>query len=121
MDIRRYNNIKVVPKEFKKNKVKPFLPNLSEEDYKSGSVRRFFTQKANDKNSVVYEISENAYSSFRENPLYITTSVNWRISGTNDEIKKINEKVIRYASKTMPALQLYLPNLLQFSKNNLGE
>jgi hypothetical protein len=40
-----------------------------------------------------------------------------RKSGSVDEIKTINSKTIRYAAKTLPSVSLYLPNLLQFSKN----
>lgn len=121
MDIKRYNKIINVPKEFKKVTIKPFIPTPTEDDYNVGYIRRYFIQRANDKNSIVYEINEKSFTTFFENTLFIAISLNWKISGSDDEIKVINDKVIRYASKKLPAVKLYLPNLLQFSKNNLGE
>jgi hypothetical protein len=119
--VKRYRSIIRIPSDFKLIKIKPFVPTPTEDDYKVGYIRRYFVQRANDKNGIIYEISENSFSTFTANTLYITTTVNWKISGTDEEIKKINDKVVRYASNNLPALRLYLPNLLQFSKNNLGE
>lgn len=121
MDIKkRYRNIVNVPKEFSLRQIKPFIPTPTEDDYKVGYIRRNFVQKSNDKNAIVYEISDNSYIDYQRNPLLTVVTLNWKISGTDEEIKEINDKVVRYASKTLPAIKLYLPNLLQFSKNNLG-
>lgn len=118
---KRYRDIVKVPKEFFLTQIKPFAPSPTEDDYKVGYIRRNFVQKANDKNSIIYEISESSYIDYERNPLLIVCSLNWKISGTEKEIKEINQKVVKYASNRLPAIQLYLPNLLQFSKNNLGE
>lgn len=118
--VKRYRNIIRIPSDFKLIKIKPFIPIPTEDDYKVGYIRRYFVQRANDKNGIIYEISENSFSTFTANTLYTTVTLNWKISGTDEEIKEINDKVVRYASKTLPAIKLYLPNLLQFSKNNLG-
>lgn len=122
MDIKkRYKNIVKVPKEFLLTTIKPFVPTPSSEDYDVGYIRRNFLQKANDVNAIIYEIDDRTYSNLGDNPLFVTVTLNWKISGTEEEIKKVNKKVIIYASRKIPALTLYLPNLLQFSKNNLGE
>ena len=122
MDIKkRYKNIVKVPKEFLLTTIKPFVPTPSSEDYDVGYIRRNFLQKANDVNAIIYEIDDRTYSNLGDNPLFVTVTLNWKISGTEEEIRKVNKKVIIYASRKIPALTLYLPNLLQFSKNNLGE
>jgi hypothetical protein len=45
--------------------------------------------------------------------------LDWRLTGTKEEIKKSNSASIRLASAKMPKIALYLPNLIQFIKYNL--
>ncbi len=118
---KRYNTLKrKVIKTFSIKRIKPFIPTPNEDDYKTGYIERFFAQKANDKNAIIYEVTGKNFLALSANPFFQVVKLNWKISGTDDEIKKINKKVVTYASKSMPGLILYLPNLLQFSKNNLG-
>jgi hypothetical protein len=97
-------------------KVNSYVVSLTEEDYTKGYVVRYFTQKANDIDSYIYEISRNQFSSLKNSPYYISVSLDWRLTGEPDEIKKSNSASVRIASKTIPKIQLYLPNLLQFHK-----
>jgi hypothetical protein len=46
----------------------------------------------------------------------LTVSLDWRITGDPIDIKKSNIASLRIASKTIPKISLYLPNLLQFHK-----
>lgn len=118
---KRYKTLKkTLPKNYFVRTIKPFVPTITEDDYTLGYIQRYFVQKANDKNSIIYEISPNTFNTLLANVFFKTVRLNWKISGTDDEIKTVNKKVLIYASKTIPAITLYLPNLLQFSKNNLG-
>ena len=61
-----------------------FLPELKEKDYKNKSITRFFIQKANDKNALVYEISE---VDFNKNlTLFNKPSFSWVILGIIEDV-----------------------------------
>ena len=111
-----YDKIKKLPISLQKLKIVTHIPTPTSDDYLSGYVTRFFIQKVNDKNSPIYEVKAN-YSSKIENKVYYTIAVlDWRISGTVEEVKKSNAASIRLASEDIPKIGLYLPNLLQFHK-----
>ena len=93
-----------------------FVPSPSESDYKKGYITRYFIQKANDSNSLIYEVSKDSYPNFISNLLFVNTTLDWRIVGDDTDIKKSNSESVRLASQKMNKLQLYLPNLLQFKK-----
>lgn len=96
--------------------INTFVPSPNESDYKRGYITRYFVQNANDVNSYIYEISKDTYKNITANQLLINTSLDWRIIGDDQEIKKSNSESIRLASQKINKLQLYLPNLLQFKK-----
>jgi hypothetical protein len=96
--------------------INTFIPTPNDSDYKRGYITRYFIQKANDRNSNIFEISKDTYKEFTSNPLLITTSLDWRIVGDDIDIKKSNSESVRLASQKINKLQLYLPNLLQFKK-----
>lgn len=116
MDIDRYKDIVNLQSEFNQINITAFIPSPIDEDYKRGYITRYFIQKANDKNAVIYEIRKKTISKFSSNPFYIVTSLDWRIKGEPIDVKKSNSESIRIASQTIPKIQLYLPNLLQFHK-----
>ena len=93
-----------------------FVPSPSDSDYKKGYITRYFIQKANDTNSTIYEISKEKYKTYFDNQLFVKTSLDWRITGDDIDIKKSNSESVRLASQKINKLQLYLPNLLQFRK-----
>jgi hypothetical protein len=96
--------------------INTFIPTPNESDYKRGYITRYFVQKANDLNSLIYEVSKDTYKEITSNPLLINTSLDWRITGDDTDIKKSNSESVRLASQKINKLQLYLPNLLQFKK-----
>ena len=102
--------------EFKQISIKPFIPEPSDSDYKRGYITRHFVQKVNDENSTIYEITGFNSNRITMNSFYLTTKLNWRISGTKEQIKDSNSKSVKLTSKDMPKLMMYLPNYLQFSK-----
>lgn len=114
MNIDRYNEIVNLSTEFKQTKIVPFIPNISDEDIDRGYITRFFIQKSNDRDAVIYEIRKKSISKFSNNSFYIITSLDWRIRGTEEEVKKSNSISVQLASKEIPKISLYLPNLLQF-------
>ena len=117
MGVGRYEQIK--KKEgnlIKIPKITTFIPNPIEKDYFKGYIVRYFVQKANDINSVIYEVSKSKYSNITSSDLYTNVSLDWRLIGDPSEIKKSNTSSLRIASKTIPKISLYLPNLLQFYK-----
>ena len=93
-----------------------FIPKPNDKDYFKGYIVRYFVQKANDSNSVIYEVGKARYSNIQSSDLYINVSLDWRLDGDPIEIKKSNTASLRIASKTIPKISLYLPNLLQFHK-----
>lgn len=120
-------------KELTKNKfstlnitISAHIPIPTESDYTKGYVIRYFTQKTNDKNSVIYEISSNEFSRLNSSITYVTTSLRWRIKGpidptydengkmTNKGVKLSNKTSIKLSSAVIKTLNLYLPNLIQF-------
>lgn len=116
MDINRYKDIARLKSEYNQVKITAFIPSPIDEDYKRGYITRYFIQRANDIDGVIYEIKKNTTSKFSDNPFYIITALDWRIVGDVDEVKKSNSASIRIASEFIPKLSLYLPNLLQFHK-----
>ena len=93
--------------------IRPYFPTPNNTDYKRGYLTRYFIQRVNDINSIVYEISKSDYLTFIENDFFITTNLDWKLVGTNEEIQIINTKSINFASKKLPALKMYLVNPLQ--------
>jgi hypothetical protein len=117
MRVGRYEQIKKEEGNLIKiPKITTFIPTPIEKDYFKGYIVRYFVQKANDVNSVIYEVSTARYSNIQSSDLYINVSLDWRLTGDPIEIKKSNTSSLRIASKTIPKISLYLPNLLQFYK-----
>jgi hypothetical protein len=96
-----------------------YAPTPTEKDYVVGYIMRYFIQKVNDENAYIFEIKNSSFIDFIENPYYTAVQLNWRIKGTANEVMNSNKKSINISYERMPSLKLYLPNLLQFHKENL--
>jgi hypothetical protein len=117
ISISRYNTIYKNNKDaFRPKRIITYVPSPTDEDYKIGYIVRYFIQKTNDVNSFIYETSKTEITSYQNLPLYITTELDWKISGDRQSIMDSNKKSLQFVSKVMPKIELYLPNLLQFSK-----
>ena len=57
-----------------------------------GEITRYFTQRANNPNSELFEITKK--DSENENSLYKYTSFTWKISGKRDEVIRENKRTI---------------------------
>lgn len=119
-DIIRYASVSKPGQEFDRKKISSFIPSPNEMDYSRGYIPRYFVQKANDKDAKIFEIDNIGFSKFTNSPFHTTVQIDWRIIGSDDDIKQSNMKSINLVRKDMPALKLYLLNLLQFrQKENL--
>jgi hypothetical protein len=103
---------------FTSPRVAAHIPTPVENDYKAGYIERVFIQRVNDKNSSIIEIHKNNLNIIQSSGYYNFCIINWKIKGTEEEIKSANKKSIKTVFEQMPRLSLYLPNLLQFAKTN---
>ena len=116
IDIKRYNKVVKPDILYQSVKVKTHAPSPTDIDYKRGYLKRFFVQKANDTESAIYEVDFMGFSKVIDNPFFAKADINWRIKGTDEQIKNSNSKAILLISNKIPKIGLYLPNLLQFKE-----
>ena len=90
-------------------------PNITDKDYTAGSITRYFAQKMNVENLLVFEISESDFNQTLK--LYNKTSIDWVISGIKETVIRHNTRVIkseerRYKgiSKILYPLQYWKPS-----------
>ena len=88
--------------------------NPSKSDYGIGSITRYFTQKANNSNADIFEVSKKDFNN--QNNLYRYTSFQWRISGKKEEVTRDNQSTMRRLEKEYSGisrilfpLQLWIP------------
>ena len=126
--VSKYKSIlKKSKQQFKDIKIRQSKPEPLEKDYKIGSIKRYFIQKSNDKNSPIYEVNKRESSKYSRSTRYTLAIIDWVISGgdsvkISDDItqtltpEQMNQLSISNVSNIMPNLKLYLPNLLQYYK-----
>ena len=99
-----------------------YKPNITKNDYSKGYVNRYLVQKIND--LTITEVNKNKYNEI-SSALYNKLSIQWRISGTNDNVyenkilqkigvKEQNIKTLNNNEKSMKGLKVYLNNPLEF-------
>ena len=116
ISIYSYSRLNTELEQFYVSNIKTHIPEPTKNDYQIGYIKRFFVQKANDTNATIYEIDSETYLTLATNPFYSTTTLDWRIIGTTQQVNDSNSKSIKLASTNIVNLKLYLPNLLQFYK-----
>ena len=112
MNILQKSNIKGLNRE---NYPSNSIPDITEKDYNTGSITRYFVQKANNINAEVFEISK---ADFNKNlTLYEKTSFSWIILGIKEEVLSENlktitdiEKQFKGISKILFPLQYWRPS-----------
>jgi hypothetical protein len=112
----RYNTIIQRKPDYTDFTFKTHIPNPTDVDYQRRYITRYFIQKSNDRNSPIFEVNSDTYSSAISNPYYIGVELDWSIIGNGDDVKNSNRASISIASQSIPTISLYLPNLLQFWK-----
>lgn len=116
MNTERFETLFKRKNQFNIPKLNQFVPHPNDTDYKRGYIVRYFVQKANDTNSPVYEVNSNTFTSYNNIAFYTTVSLDWRLTGSDEQIKESNYQSVKLASKTMKAILFYLPNYLQFKE-----
>ena len=116
MNSDRYKQIAKTGTTFDEKRISPHIPTPTDLDYDRGYIVRYFIQKANDTKARIIEVDYIGYKKFVGDAFYTTTSLDWKIKGTDEEIKECNFKSIKTAVSSIPLIQSYLPNLIQFKK-----
>ena len=87
-------------------------PEITDSDYRIGSITRYFTQDVNDLTKPPFEITQDDFEN--QNNLYKYTSFNWKLDGTREEVIRdnqntINDLMINYPNidKSLFPLQFY--------------
>ena len=93
-----------------------FRPYPTDNDYKIGTIKRYFAQKANNPNGDLFEISEDDYGV--KHPLFRYVEIDWTISGKKSVVIRVNLRTINFISlrrgnetldKQLFPLQLWRP------------
>jgi hypothetical protein len=119
MNIRRFDKLASLPNDFRQTDIKPSVTIPTFSNYEDGYVVRYFAQKINDEGSPVFEIDRKTFSGLSNNVFFRVVDLDWVLKGEERDVKEMNFKSVKYASQKLPAIQLYLPNFLQFYKTNL--
>lgn len=99
-----------------KQTMRAHIPEPTYVDYRKGYIVRYFIQRINDDNALIYEVNETDYLKFSLDPFYNTVNIDWRLTGGNAEvIEESNSKSVKFGSKKMKSLIFYLPNYLQLT------
>jgi len=108
----QYISIKLTDRETYPSAI---IPEITDKDYTKGSINRYFIQKANDKNSIVFEISDSDFK--KKLKLFNKTRITWVISGTKEEATLKNtitlrntERYYKGISKILFPLQYWRPS-----------
>ena len=83
-----YSKLKNIKKQSYPSKSNP---KPTESDYRIGTYKRYFAQKANNLDSELFEISQD---NFEINNLYRYFSIIWKISGTKLEVLLYNTNAV---------------------------
>ena len=104
------------------------VPTPISQDYQIGFIRRYFIRHTNDVDGHIFEISEDTYLQYLENPFWKVQQIKWRIAGPIETtykdsgeiddmgVKNSNTSALNIASMNLKNIKLYLPNILQFHK-----
>lgn len=125
----RYNKIKPSSFRAKEKEINAHIPTPTDEDYKVGSIDRYFVQKSNDKGAPIYEVTSYDYAKIIRNSFYSGVVCKWRITGPlqpiYDDYSNVRDKGVLESNRIsislhksiIPNLKLYLSNLRQFYKS----
>jgi hypothetical protein len=98
------------------------MPVITDENRNRGTVSRYFAQKINEPQLIIEIDFKQAKAANRSNKVGINRNIwnviniEWTISGDIDQVRKANNKVLTYASRTIPGIDMYLTDLLEFHK-----
>jgi hypothetical protein len=107
---------------------KTIVPSPQTLDYENGFIERYFTQRANDSSSFVFEINLQQFIELSTNPYWSVGRMRWRLTGPIDSVyssngllvdvgvRSSNLASISIISENIKNIDLYLINPLQFHK-----
>ena len=97
-----------------------YLPEITAEDRRRGSLIRFIVQQRNDHDNIT-EIDVSQFNGINErNQIgidgngYLGREIIWTISGPRDEVQKANIRALVAAESDMPGIRMYLSDPLEF-------
>lgn len=99
-----------------------YMPVITDEDRQRGTVYRYFAQKINEPHLIIEIDVKQAKAANRSNKVGINRNIwnviqiEWTVTGNPEHVRKTNNKVLSYVSRTMPGLNMYLTDLLEFHK-----
>ena len=104
-----------------------FIPKPTDQDYVQGFITRYFVKRVNGDESTVKELDQTTYDGLQDNPLYIIEEGVWYITGVVEDITLTggmvipgvstnNRATISRINKTIPGVDRYLRDPLQFYK-----
>lgn len=102
----------------------PYDPVITQNDVRRGYIKRYFVRNRNYLENLT-EISEATYNDLKNNLLYITAEVNWKIIGKLDTyitpagatvygVLDLNKKAIARADLTIEGLVSYIIDYKEF-------
>lgn len=104
----------------------PIYPSPSEDDYSSGQFTRYFMQRIGGKASDIREISKDGFNAVQKNPLYITLSLIWKLTGPKNDftlpsytiygVASTNSRTVGALNKTMHGIVQYLINPIELAR-----
>jgi hypothetical protein len=92
-----------------------FFPVPVDSDYQNTYINRVIIQKRNEPH-LIYEIDPGVESDFSNDPLYNIVHIQWQLVGTETQIKQANRLSLAAASRTMPGIENFLSDLLEFGR-----
>jgi hypothetical protein len=117
-DVIAYNQLNnSIPTKFQSpNNTKP---TITATDRASGVITRYILKKTNETQFIEIAASQyNAYvAGLVDQNLYSVVTLQWKITGTTDEIIKFNATSIAAASQIMPSIAQYLTNLTEYRED----
>tara|TARA_R100000008_G_C3586149_1_gene172474 strand:+ start:4046 stop:4660 length:615 start_codon:yes stop_codon:yes gene_type:complete len=81
-------------------------------DYEKGYIVLFFARQANSLTEKVFEISQSDYE--KDTPFYDKVTLNLKIYGEEEEVKKFNERRINNLDIRMPGIRMVVQPLQYF-------
>tara|TARA_Y100000389_G_C17201996_1_gene384144 strand:+ start:32 stop:460 length:429 start_codon:yes stop_codon:yes gene_type:complete len=100
---------------------------ITEEDYESEYITRYFVKKSNDLNAILFEVGLEQFKTFTTSPFYSSVELRWKIAGGLSSIHEKNIKstigVVEHNSDVLDRVEISfrgiknkIPSVTQFYK-----
>jgi len=84
---------------------------------KKGTIKRFFARRNDDTSQRIFEIKEQQFG--MDSIFYDKVSLDWKLNGSEGDIKLQNTKTLKEADKTLPGIEDLLNPLEFYTKEDL--